>query len=89
MQFITTPATAQLCAAVDDYTPWLPSIEESIETGAQYSSAIPLYPVDLVNAWGQIYHGPVVLVTGAPLLQRNGHLRGRLPGSRDRAGAGR
>ena len=65
MQFITTPATAQLCAAVDDYTPWLPSIEESIETGAQYSSAIPLYPVDIVNSWGQIYHGPVVLVTGA------------------------
>jgi hypothetical protein len=43
----------------------LGSIEESTETGAQYSSALPLYPVDLVNSVGQLYHGPVVLITDA------------------------
>ncbi|MGK5169301.1 S41 family peptidase [Geodermatophilus sp. CPCC 205761] len=65
MQFVTTPGTAQLCAAVDDYASWRRSIDESVETGAQYSSAIPLYPTDLVNSVGQLYHGPVVLVTDA------------------------
>lgn len=65
MQFVTTPATAQLCAAVDDYVPWRASIEESVETAAQYSSAVPLYPAQVINSVGQLYHGPVVLVTDA------------------------
>jgi hypothetical protein len=64
MQFINTAGTAQVATA-EDYTAWRPSIEESIETGAQYSRALPLYPVELVNSAGQLYHGPVVLVTDA------------------------
>jgi hypothetical protein len=67
-QFINTPMTAELCAAVKDLNAWGASINASIETGAQYSSAIPLYgedSEDAVNDTGQLYHGPVVLVTDA------------------------
>jgi C-terminal processing protease CtpA/Prc len=65
MQFISTQTTAGLCAAIDDLGGWLASIEESTETGAQYSSALPLYPESVVNSVGQLYHGPVVLITDA------------------------
>ena len=34
-------------------------------TGSAYSSAFPLYPADIVNSVGQVYQGPVVLVTDA------------------------
>ncbi|WP_353827012.1 S41 family peptidase [Agromyces sp. SYSU T0242] len=63
MQFINTRATADLTARVADYGDWRPSIDESIATGAPFSSAIPLYPEEVVNSVGQLYHGPVVLVT--------------------------
>ena len=67
-QFINTPVTAELCAKVKDLNAWSDSINASIETGAQYSSAIPLYgddSEDAVNEFGQLYYGPVVLVTDA------------------------
>jgi hypothetical protein len=62
-QLVTTEATADLCRKVPSFADWSASIDESVETGAQYSSAIPLYPPALVNDQGQQYHGPVVLVT--------------------------
>ena len=67
-QFINTPVTAELCAKVKDLNAWSDSINASIETGSQYSSAIPLYgedSEDAVNETGQLYHGPVILVTDA------------------------
>ena len=64
-QFVTTPATLDLCRTVTDMQPWAPSIAQAIETAAQYSTAIPLSPPDLVNAVGQLYHGPVLLITDA------------------------
>jgi C-terminal processing protease CtpA/Prc len=67
-QLINTPVTAALCAKAKDLNAWSDSINASIETGAQYSSAIPLYGEnsdDAVNQTGQLYHGPVVLVTDA------------------------
>ena len=67
-QFVSTPVTAALCEKVKDLTAWSDSISESIETGAQYSAAIPLYGEDsdeAVNETGQLYHGPVVLITDA------------------------
>ena len=67
-QLINTPVTAELCAKAKDLNAWSDSINASIETGAQYSSAIPLYGEnsdDAVNQTGQLYHGPVVLVTDA------------------------
>ncbi|MBB4762506.1 S41 family peptidase [Amorphoplanes digitatis] len=65
MQLISTDATRQLCASVDDLADWRASVDQAIETGAQYSSAVPLYPADVVNSVGQVYHGPVVLITDA------------------------
>ncbi|RXZ45990.1 S41 family peptidase [Agromyces binzhouensis] len=65
MQFINTRLTADLCGRVADYRDWKPSIDESITTGAPFSRALPLYPEDVVNSVGQLYHGPVVLITDA------------------------
>ncbi len=65
MQFISNRVTADLCHRVSDYAPWRPSIDESITTGAPFSSALPLYPEDVINSVGQLYQGPVVLVTDA------------------------
>ena len=64
-QFVTTPGTTALARTVTDYQDWTPSLEEAVTTGAAYSTAFPLYPGDLVNSVGQIYQGPVVLVTDA------------------------
>ena len=65
MQLISTDGTADLCANIDDLADWRASIDQSVETGAQYSSALPLYPAEVVNSVGQLYHGPVVLITDA------------------------
>lgn len=65
MQFIATQRAAELCAAVPGFSDWTPSIEEALGTGAQYSSGIPLWSADDINDVGQLYHGPVVLVTDA------------------------
>ena len=65
MQMISTDGTADLCANIADLADWQPSIGQAVETGAQYSSALPLYPAEVINGVGQIYHGPVVLITDA------------------------
>jgi hypothetical protein len=44
---------------------WQESLLQGVATGAQYSSGIPLSPRELVNRVGQLYHGPVVLITDA------------------------
>jgi hypothetical protein len=64
-QFVTTPGTTGLAGTVGDYQEWTASLEEAVTTGSAYSSAFPLYPADLVNSVGQLYQGPVVLVTDA------------------------
>ncbi len=64
-QFVTTPGTTELARTVPDYGDWRASLEEAVTTGAAYSTALPLSPVDAVNSVGQIYQGPVVLVTDA------------------------
>lgn len=64
-QFINGATTLNLCGAVDDMMPWAQSIKQATETGAQYSVGISLSPEDLVNIVGQVYHGPVVLITDA------------------------
>lgn len=64
-QFVSTPGTTGLATAVPDYAEWRDSLAEAVTTGAAYSTAFPLYPEDLVNSVGQLYQGPVVLVTDA------------------------
>jgi C-terminal processing protease CtpA/Prc len=64
-QFVNTPATLDLTRRVSSMGDWKDSISQAIETGAQYSEGIPLSPPEVVNQVGQIYHGPVVLITDA------------------------
>ena len=64
-QFVSTPGTTGLATTVADYHDWRPSLEEAVTTGAAYSTAFPLYPADQVNSVGQVYQGPVVLITDA------------------------
>ena len=64
-QFINTAATLDLTTRVESMRPWRDSIKLATETGAQYSTAIPLSDPEIVNSMGQIYHGPVVLITDA------------------------
>ncbi|MFN8196112.1 MAG: S41 family peptidase [Nocardioidaceae bacterium] len=64
-QFVTTPGTTDMATRVADYGEWKASLEEAVTTGAAYSTAFPLYGADVVNSVGQVYQGPVVLVTDA------------------------
>jgi hypothetical protein len=70
-QFITTSLNAELCRQHDhgqggiDLGPWLPSIEQAVETGATHSNAFSITPADRANVVGQRYFGPVVLITDA------------------------
>ena len=64
-QFVSTPSTTGLAQGVADYGGWKASLEEAVTTGSAYSTAFPLYPADVVNSVGQLYQGPVVLVTDA------------------------
>ena len=64
-QFVSTPGTTGLARTVADYEDWKASLEEAVTTGSAYSTAFPLYTADVVNSVGQLYQGPVVLVTDA------------------------
>jgi hypothetical protein len=65
-QFINTPLSLELCRRDSpDSSPWLKSIEQSIETGAVFSQGIPITPEEACNNIGQRYYGPVILITDA------------------------
>ncbi|SOD98278.1 S41 family peptidase [Blastococcus haudaquaticus] len=72
VQFVCTPLNLEICRRHEDNPtdqidlgPWFPSLDQSVETGAIYSSAFPITPEDGANRVGQRYFGPVVLVTDA------------------------
>ena len=72
VQFVCTPLNLTICrqhasnpTQQIDLGPWFPSMDQAVETGAVYSSALPITPIDGANAVGQRYFGPVVLVTDA------------------------
>jgi len=67
-EFLNTPLNFQICkTAPDDWDlqRWLPSIGESVMTGAPYSAGFPLTLEPLCNGVGQVYYGPVVLIIDA------------------------
>jgi len=67
-EFINTPLNFQICkSAPDDWDlkRWLPSIRDSVLTGATYSAGFPLTSDARCNGIGQVYYGPVVLITDA------------------------
>lgn len=64
-QFINTPTTLALTNEVAGIGDSHDSLLQGVSTGAQYSGGIPFNSPDLVNSIGQVYHGPVVLITDA------------------------
>ncbi|HEU0053928.1 MAG TPA: S41 family peptidase, partial [Longimicrobium sp.] len=68
-QFINTPLNLALCQqnqGPDLYLgKWVRSIEQAVETGAQFSDAFPITDPAKANGVGQQYQGPVVLITDA------------------------
>ena len=71
VQFIATPLNLRIVAKHKDNPvgidlgPWFRSLDQATETAATFSNAVPITPEDGANAIGQVYQGPVVLVTDA------------------------
>ena len=103
-EFITTPLMLDLCErhapspldASFDLGPWVPSLRQAVSTGAVYSQARPITDPESANARGQVYQGPVVLVTDALCYSAtdmfaagfSDHSIGRILGVADNTGAG-
>jgi hypothetical protein len=67
-EFINTPLNFQICKFAPEnwgLKRWLGSIGDSVLTGATYSAGFPLTSDKLCNGIGQVYYGPVVLITDA------------------------
>ncbi len=67
-EFINTTLTLQICRRAprdEEMSQFAKSISESVMTGATYSAGFPLTSIEDSNAIGQIYYGPVVLITDA------------------------
>jgi hypothetical protein len=67
-EFLNTPLNLDICRLAPkswQLDRWAESIAESVVTGATYSSGFPLNSEGSCNDIGQIYYGPVVLITDA------------------------
>ena len=64
-QFLNTTLNLKLAERHDFLSEWVPSIRQSVRSGAIFSRGFPITPESDANAIGQLYHGPVVLVTDA------------------------
>ena len=102
VQFICTPLNLAITRQHAsnpigiDLGPWVPSMEQAVQTGSIFSSAFPITPEDGANAIGQRYFGPVVLVTDARCYSATDifaagfqdHEIGKVLGVDDNTGAG-
>jgi cytosine/adenosine deaminase-related metal-dependent hydrolase/C-terminal processing protease CtpA/Prc len=73
-QFINSPVNLQICKNYREPSSrfpgfslgdWIPSIAQSVETGATYSLGYSITPEAICNDIGQRYDGPKVLITDA------------------------
>lgn len=67
-EFINTPLNLDICKTAPEdlgLSLWTQSIAESVVTGATYSMGFPLTSEKSCNDIGQVYFGPVVLITDA------------------------
>jgi hypothetical protein len=98
-EFINTPLNLQLCRNAPknmDYLRWADSIAESVRTGATYSMGFPLQSEEACNQIGQVYYGPVILITDALSYSTTDifaagfqdHQIGEILGTSDNTGAG-
>ena len=71
VQFINTPLNLEICkhngpaSDWEDLSRWVPSMEQSLQTGSDYSTGFPISDPGFANDIGQKYFGPVVLITDA------------------------
>ncbi len=67
-EFINTPLNLEICRNAPknwELSKWAKSIAESVMTNATYSSGFPITSEASCNDIGQVYYGPVVLITDA------------------------
>ena len=94
--FINSPVTRQITASYDDLKPWAASVAQAVETAAVYSQGLPLTSEQDANSVGQLYQGPVVLITDALIYSTTDiftagfrdHNIGRILGTSGNVGAG-
>ena len=98
-EFINTPLNLEICQRAPrsyELSRWIPSISESVQTGAVYSMGFPLQSEESANAIGQAYYGPVILITDALSYSTTDifaagfqdHKIGKILGTSDNTGAG-
>jgi hypothetical protein len=63
--FLATPLTLMMATTANGMDPWNETIVQGLESGASFSQGFPLTDPKQCNDVGQIYQGPVVLVTDA------------------------
>ena len=67
-EFINSPLNLEICRQAPKHwelSRWAESIADAVVTGATYSSGFPFDSEEACNDIGQVYHGPVVLITDA------------------------
>jgi len=64
-ELINTPLNLEMSGRDPELSKWKQSLQEAVETGAAYSHGFPLTDEESCNNIGQIYFGPVVLITDA------------------------
>jgi C-terminal processing protease CtpA/Prc len=64
-EFINSPLNLEICRREPLYRDWADSIAEAVVTGATYSLGFPVSSEEQCNDIGQVYHGPVILITDA------------------------
>jgi C-terminal processing protease CtpA/Prc len=67
-EFINTPLNLEICRTApkdNGLARWAESISEAVVTGATYSMGFPLTSDEMCNDIGQVYYGPVLLITDA------------------------
>lgn len=63
--FLATPLTLAMATLDNSLDSWSETITQGLESGASFSQGFPLTDPEQCNDVGQIYQGPVVLVTDA------------------------
>jgi Peptidase family S41 len=63
--FLATPLTQAIAKAGNNWGEWEETIRQGIESGASFSQGFPLTEPRACNDIGQVYQGPVLLVTDA------------------------
>jgi C-terminal processing protease CtpA/Prc len=73
LYFINTPLTLELCQlqksnlelSPKGLSPWIDSMQRSLESGAIYSASFPYTDPKACNSIGHLYPGPAIVITNA------------------------